>query len=203
MRPAAARAILLVAAAIVWFGLAVQFVLLAGPLGVGPAIIRFVGYFTLLSNLFVALVLTAHGFGTGGWLRSANAAGAAALYISVTGIVYELMLRAIWSPQGWQFVADLILHDVAPLLFVILWLTLLPKAGIGWSAIPVWLAFPLAFGAVAIARGFLEGFWAYPFLEVPALGAGRVAVNMLVMLAGFTALAALFVLLARRSRAPG
>jgi hypothetical protein len=37
------------------------------------------------------------------------------------------LLRHLWHPQGWQFIADELLHDVMPLLFLGYWWFCVPK----------------------------------------------------------------------------
>jgi hypothetical protein len=42
----------------------------------------------------------------------------AAIYIAIVGIVYSFALRHIWDPQGLQKIADMLLHDSLPVLYV-------------------------------------------------------------------------------------
>ena len=41
---------------------------------------------------------------------------AAREYIAIVGITYSLLLRHMWNPQGTQKIADVLLHDVVPVL---------------------------------------------------------------------------------------
>ena len=64
-----------------------------------------------------------------GWLfLSAMVTLALAAYIAIVGIGYSLLLRHTWDPEGLQKVADILLHDAVPVMFVGCWLIALPKA---------------------------------------------------------------------------
>jgi hypothetical protein len=108
-----------------WFALALQcYLTLTLSVQNGKTLlegtVNFFSYFTILSNLIVALVLTCtrwspHSrFGT--FLARPIAQSAAAVYITIVGIVYSLVLRQIWNPQGLQKLADILLHDLLPSL---------------------------------------------------------------------------------------
>ncbi|WP_204324959.1 Pr6Pr family membrane protein, partial [Stenotrophomonas maltophilia] len=86
-------------------------------------------YFTILTNLLLAAVLTAVAFGR---TVGISLIGAVTLFIVIVGIVYALLLRATWNPQGWQKMADVALHDVTPLLAVAFWLGFVPKGRLAW-----------------------------------------------------------------------
>ena len=48
------------------------------------------------------------------------------VYATVTGVTYELLLRSSWSPRGEEFISDMMLHDVVPLLTLVIWLLAAP-----------------------------------------------------------------------------
>jgi hypothetical protein len=66
------------------------------------------------------------------------------VYIAIVGIVYSLLLRHIWNPQGWQIVADVLLHDLIPLLYVAYWVIFVRKSSLLWKHAVWWLAYPAA-----------------------------------------------------------
>lgn len=152
------------------------------------------GYFTILTNLIVAATLTAIAAG-----RSVGVSliGAATLFIAIVGLVYSLVLRALWSPQGWQKVADMALHDVVPLGVVAFWFIFVPKGGLAWRDPFAWLAFPLAYFVYALLRGTATGWWAYPFLNADALGYAAVLRNAAILTATFLGLGLALVALDR------
>jgi hypothetical protein len=160
-----------VAAAIVaivgWVGLALQYALITNNVGLGLGTWRFIGFFTILSNIGIAGVATAIALGRGGWLTLPRARLMGLTAIVTVGFVYSLLLRSTWNPQGWQKVADAVLHDATPLLFLGLWV-LAPHGELKWSDLKWALAFPAAYLAYTLIRGAFDGWYPYYFLN-PAL----------------------------------
>ena len=62
--------------------------------------------------------------------------------IAVVGLAYSILLRHLWHPEGWQFVADELLHDVMPLLFLAYWWLCVPKGTLRLKHLPLWLIYP-------------------------------------------------------------
>ena len=147
-----------------WGGLLLQFAILADALGVGLASWRFLGFFTILSNLGVALIATAIALGSENRLAGARARLMGLTAIIAVGIVYSVLLRSLWSPAGLQKLADMALHDVTPLLFALLWV-LMPHGELRWSDLKWALAAPALYLAYALARGATDGWYAYWFLD--------------------------------------
>jgi len=147
--------------------------------------IRVFSFFTILTNLLVALVLLSVVVqATSGrriFLARPTIQAAFAVYIIVVGVVYNLMLRHIWNPQGWQKVADEIFHDLVPVAYVVYWLTWAPKGHTRWLDAVRWLAYPLAYGAYTLIRGEITETYPYPFLNVNNLGYPHVLLNMLIL----------------------
>ncbi len=152
-------------------------------------IAKFFDYFTILSNLLVAIAFTRLS------QRSDNAPGAffthpqvktgITLYILVTGLVYFFLLRNLWSPVGLQWLADVLLHYVMPIAFVVDWLLFTPRGWLQREDVIRWLIVPVGFGLWALFWGAIFGFYPYPFIDVTTLGYPQVFLNILLMLAGF------------------
>ncbi|SRR5579883_2866261 len=196
----------LVSAIVGWSVLALQLYLLvvsAANSGLPPivGVMKFFDYFTILSNLLVATVLTTlclrsqshfNQFFTHPKVRTGVAA-----YILITGLVYVLILRHTWHPIGLWKVADVALHYVMPTLYTLEWLVFMPRGHLRWSDAGRWLVFPLAFAAWALFWGAVFGFYPYPFIDVTHLGYPRVFLNSLFMAAGFFGLGLLLVAIDR------
>ena len=185
-----------------WAGLAIQQYLIfysrwstgASLLG---GLINFFSFFTVLTNTLVVVVLsyalvsrdsTAKRFFLAPPVSSAIAAS-----IVVVSLAYNVLLRHLWSPEGFQFVADELLHDVMPVLFLIYWWRYVPKGMLRFKHIGAWVIYPLVYFAYVLLRGHLLGQYQYPFIDVATLGYPQVFVNAGGILAGFvlTALAVL------------
>ncbi len=191
------RAVAAVAALVGWFGLAVQLVLIIDNLGPVLGLWRYVGYFTVLTNIGVAAIATASALGGPGWLAGARARVMGLTSIVTVGIVYSLLLRSIWSPQGWQKVADMVLHDVTPLLFVLFW-ALTPHGELKWRDLRWALIPPALYLAYALARGAVDGWYAYWFLDPSKQGMGEFGLSIIGVLAVFAVVAGLGIAMDRR-----
>src|SRR5262249_54181662 len=135
---------------------------------------RFFGFFTILANLAVAVVATAMVIAPNGRLASARSRLATATAIALVAIVYSLLLRAHWQPTGWYAIADHGLHDVVPPLFLLVWLVS-DHGGLEWRDV-VWAAvLPTAYFFYAIARGAVDGWYPYWFLDPTALSPMQMA----------------------------
>jgi hypothetical protein len=160
--------------------------------GLAAGLWRYLGFFTILTNLGVAIVasvMAARPDLAGPRLRLMTAAS-----ILFVAVVYSVALRSVWHPTGWQAVADHGLHDVVPLLFLVVWL-LAGHGGLEWRYALWAVAPPLAYCLYAFARGAADGWYAYWFLDPHALGplklAGCIAVlaaAVLVISLGLTAI---------------
>ncbi len=196
----AKRLIALVLAVVGWFALVLQLYLTAtteSPFSVGGRIANYFSFFTILSNILVASVLTAVAADSrSGWsalLVRPRVMAAAALYIGVTGLVYFLILAALWNPQGWSLVADSLLHYVMPPLYLIFWAGFAPRGRLSPADIPAMLIFPVAYAAYSLARGPLVQWYPYPFLDLDQNSVGQIGLNIVLFLVGFSLFAAMLV----------
>jgi hypothetical protein len=179
-----------IVAIVAGFALTLQFALILGRAssdGVSmlAEVVRFFSYFTILTNLLVAAAASAAAFApdsrVGRWFARPSVAGAVAAYIAFVGIVYELLLRHTWNPQGWQRVADTLLHDATPLLFVANWVAFVPRRALRVRDLGWWLLYPIAYVAYAMARGAVTGAYPYHFLD-PSTDRARASVAAIVLL---------------------
>lgn len=166
---------------------------------VGDGLWRLAGFFTVLTNLMAALTMTAVTFNMwpGGEKPSASFLAAMMLYISVVGVVYHVLLRHVWEPEGLQKIADNILHYVVPISIAAFWVLFAHKDGLKFWHVLLWLLYPLGYCAYALGRGAQDGWYPYPFLDVPTLGLDAVLRNAAWLTIAFAIAGSLLVLLAR------
>ncbi|TDF81686.1 Pr6Pr family membrane protein [Pseudomonas sp. H9] len=158
-------------------------------------LINFFSYFTVLSNTLVAVVLTQAVFGRPSaarrWFLSPAVSSGVTVSIAFVALAYSLLLRHMWQPQGWQWLADELLHDVMPLLFVGYWWCCVEKGSLRLKHLMAWLLYPAGYFAFALWRGQSIGVYPYPFIDVAELGYTQVLVNALAMMLGFIAIGVL------------
>ena len=193
-------------AVVTWFALALQFYLLViQSQAQGAARVRlmanYFSFFTILTNLLVAVGLTlslARPHSRLGRLCSRPvAASGTAVYIAIVGISYSLLLRRLWNPQGAQKVADILLHDLVPVMYVAYWLIFVPKGSLRWKDALFWLPYPLLYFCYSLIRGAAVGWYPYPFIDASKLGYSRVLANAAMLVCAFLAVARLVVAVGR------
>ncbi|MBR7199220.1 Pr6Pr family membrane protein [Pseudomonas sp. 14A] len=190
-----------------WAGLAIQlYLILFARLSIGASLlgglVSFFSYFTILTNTLVATVLTCAATeresAARRWFLQPWVSSGTAVSIAVVALAYSILLRHLWHPEGWQFVADELLHDVMPLLFLGYWWRCVPKGTLRLWHLPLWLIYPLVYFIYALLRGHLLGAYAYPFIDVAVLGYPQVLANAGGILVGFVLVGLLIIGLDRR-----
>lgn len=153
-------------------------------------IVAFLGYFTVLTNIFVALMASAGALSRSptAWLYRPPVVGCATTAILLVGIAYHLLLRRTWSPQGAQLVADILLHYVVPAGALTHWIVYRHAGRLAAKAPLIWCLYPTLYFAYALARGELLGSYPYPFIDVAVLGYRQVLLNAAGLLAAFVGL---------------
>lgn len=176
---------LIILAAIGWIAIILQLYLLLKnrKLDVLPTIIQFFSYFTILTNLLVALysscILISPRSDLGKWFSRPATATALTVYITIVGVVYNIILRFLWAPQGLQRFVDEALHSLIPILCIIHWLVWVPKQSLEWKNAFPWLVYPLAYFTYILIRGVFSSLYPYPFIDVTVLGFSKVLINSL------------------------
>ena len=160
-------------------------------------LVSYFSYFTILTNTLAAIVLTyaadtrpsrCRAFFLQPWVASGIAVS-----IIVVGAAYSLLLRQLWQPEGLQWLANEVLHDVMPVLYALYWWFYVPKGVLRWSHVGLWMLYPLVYFAYILLRGHLLGVYPYPFVDVEKLGYAQTFINASGILAGFVAVALLVV----------
>jgi len=163
--------------------------------------IDYLSYFTILSNILVATILTSAALAPqsaiGRLLARPGVALAAAVYISVTGLTYFLILSSLYDLKGWVLFFDRLLHYVMPPAYVIFWLAFVPKGELRLSAAVWGLIPPIAYAVYTFVHGPWTGFYPYPFVDVPKIGVWHTARNVLEFVVFFYVMGIFYVALDR------
>jgi hypothetical protein len=178
------RFLLAAAASLGWIAVLTQFVLsirsgLANGHGVWHGVVEYFGYFTLLTNILCAGILSAFLHGQETPLRR---------FLRRPGVV-----AATWNPKGIDLVVDTLLHTVNPLLFVFAWTRLIPRGAVTLAQTPWWMSYILGYAAYTLVRGAVLGRYPYPFIDVTQLGYPTALRNAALLGLAFVALSAVMV----------
>jgi len=190
----------------------------AGVTDPSTQLVNFFSFFTIDSNLIavgaflVGAVLLLRGVQVDPpWFAVLRVS--ATSYMTVTLVVYNLLLRSVELPQGATLAwSNEILHVVGPLVVVLDWLCAPARRRLPWTHLWWVIAFPIAWAAYTMVRGPLtrdvvagtDHWYPYPFLN-PAHTAGGylgVAVYVALIAVVIAAVAAGGIWVSRRGRWP-
>lgn len=175
----AARAIAALGALAALFGLLLQYVIMLESMAPALATWRFFAYFTILTNCLVFLVFARAVLAPG---AASGLNGPRVELMTVTSIlfvcvVYNILLAPRWDPEGWQLVADILVHQVTPALFALYWLAR-PHGRLAWRDALFAAIWPIGYAAYGIARGAFDGFYPYFFMDPTSGSWAQIALNL-------------------------
>ena len=170
-----------------WFAIITQFILIIQnrQSDIPETIIRFFTFFTILTNLWVALFFTCKIFPFTKRLTIFNKRGiltALTTFILIVGLVYQFVLRGIWQPHGMQRIVDELLHTIVPLFVLFYWIIFSGKEKINFGDTAIWLLYPLVYFLSVLLRGHFSNYYPYPFLNISVIGVEKVLINSVIIL---------------------
>lgn len=140
-------------------------------------------YFTIWSNLIVVGVMFA-------LYRNPNRDSYifrvlrldSLLMITITGVVYHILIRPYFPPISWNVYSDIFLHTITPLLTVLVWLLLGPRGWINVKIVFYSLVIPIIWLIYSMLRGVVISKYPYDFLDVITLGYLTVGITIVILL---------------------
>jgi len=168
---------------ITWFAVLTQYYLMIDNkvTSILETTIRFFSFFTILTNLLVAIYFTFSLIKTKNnpllRIHKPGTLTAVTVFITIVGIVYQVLLRHTWEPKGAQKVVDELLHTVIPILVILFWFLYEQKETIGYKQIFKWLIYPSIYLIYILIRGNISNFYPYPFIDVGNIGLKQVFIN--------------------------
>ena len=183
MQKQSAKIIALIGALLGWFAVITQLYLMMKNrvLSAPETALRFFDFFTNDTNIIVALCFTYIFFGSksrwGRFFSRASTITAITVYITIVGIVYNVVLRSTWNPYGMQKIVDELLHSVIPALFILFWLFFTPIEQLKWKNAFPWLIYPIIYMIYAMIFGAVTKFFPYPFVNANEIGYNKALMN--------------------------
>ena len=173
------------------------------PRSVTMSIVDYFGYFTILTNLLVAVVLTGPVVAPGGawarWAEDLRTTWTAAAAILVVGVAYHVLLSATYDPVGLAAVTDLLFHYIVPTLYVAYWIAFTDVREARWTRFaPVLSVYPTAYFTYLVVRGQVIGTYPYFFVDVRTIGLLGAFRNAMAILAFYLLVAWVIALVAGR-----
>jgi len=183
--------VLVLVAMISWCGIFLQFWISVGMVSNNgepriDGLVAYFGYFTILTNIFVALASTTPlivgNARLGRWFGKGFVLGCATTAILLAGIVYHVLLRHLWNPTGLQLIADMMLHYMVPFVLFMYWIFFAPTQKLSIWAPLAWCIYPIFYLLYVLARGEILGVYPYPFIDVVRIGYYQTIINSLGLL---------------------
>lgn len=154
-------------------------------------LVNFLSFFTVESNIIVAVVLLLSALATAGNKNNKldTVRSAAAVYILIVGFGFSLLLsgldNTIFTAVPWD---NIVLHYIMPVAMLVDIIIDRPGKQLFKRSL-AWLLFPIAYLAYSLVRGTITGWYPYPFLNPADDGYGAVIVTvagMLILATGIT-----------------
>ena len=143
-------------------------------LSMAEGVAIYFGYFTILTNLLVAIAATgpvlAPASAWGRFFVRPMAIGWVAASIAFVGVAYFVLLRHVWNPTGLQLGADVLMHYVVPALVIVYSMIALRGSALSWNAPLRWSLYPVVYFVYVLVRGAIMGRYPYHFIDVSQLG---------------------------------
>lgn len=160
---------------------------------------RLFSFFTIESNIVVMVVclfLVANPLRSGVWWEVARLN--ALLAITITGIVFAVILAPQVNLTGWALVATIGFHYISPWATVLGWLIFGPRPRFRWSTVAGAFILPVGWLIYIFVQGTFTHWYPYPFLDVTRLGLGVALLNALLIVVVAAVLALVYRLIDAR-----
>ena len=163
--------------------------------------LRIYRYFTMQTNLLVVIWLILAIFWSSDPVKMkklmGKLKGAITLYITVTFLVFAVVLSSLYHPPGLEGVLNLMLHYIIPVGFIIDWL-MTEGNNYQWSFIPYWFCYPIGYLFFALIHGGTTDDYLYPFLNLEVLGFDGLMIRVILLIAFFTGVSSVYITVSRR-----
>jgi hypothetical protein len=166
-------------------------------LSVTEHLLRFFTFFTILTNILVTICCACIAAGAKNFFTKANVLNATVVYITIVGIIYNVVLRGQFVLVGMDIWLNEILHVVVPALYIIYWVMFVPKNNLHWKDALPWLWYPLIYLIIVLIRGAISDYYPYPFTDVKTIGYGKALLNDFFVTIAFLVISLLFIAIGR------
>jgi len=155
----------------------------AGWAGAFNRIVDLLSYFTIWSQIVVGVIMTLLFFNPA---RDGKAFRVfridSVLMITVTGIVYNILIGPKFPPQGLNIYSSFLEHTLTPLLTVIIFVVAGPHGWFNRKSVFAGLYLPIAYIFYALIRGAIIHQYPYDFMDVVSYGYASVVITVLAIL---------------------
>ena len=143
------------------------------------------GYFTTWSNIMVAVTLTALYLNperTGRFFSSLRNTGL--LMITMTMVLYHLLLAGVANPQSWYALTNLLQHYITPVITIAVWAAAGPRSRFPFSHTFTVFIIPITYLVYTLVHGAIDSVYPYGFFNVIKYGYASVLMLMFGVIVG-------------------
>ena len=161
--------------------------------GFATRMIQTLSYFTIQSNILALVVAASLVVDPDRDGRAWRVLRLDALVgITITGLVFDLVLIDYVHPSGWQLLATIGFHYIAPWMTLLGWLLFGPRPRLDDRTMVWAFLWPIVWIAYTFIRGALFDWYPYSFLDVDDVGYGAAIGSVLVILVVAVVLVGMF-----------
>ncbi|MFX1430214.1 MAG: Pr6Pr family membrane protein [Promethearchaeota archaeon] len=124
--------------------------------------------------------------------------GAFTMYITITFVVFAILLSPFYQPTGYAAFSNIVLHYITPIAFIVDWVFTENKIRYRWNYLIYWIIYPLCYIIFIIIHGAFTGSYLYYFLDISELGIPIFFISISILLAFGIGLACLYILINRK-----
>ena len=166
--------------------------------------LQFFSYFTIVTTLLVSIYFSKKLFSsseaTTFKFEHPEDLTAITIFALIVGIVYHIVQKPLWNPEGIDLIIDTIHHTLIPIGTLTVWLMMKNKEVLDLKRLFKWLLYPVLYVFFVLMRGYFSNFYPYAFMNVGTLGLAKVMLNLAIILVLSTALMLIFFLLSKRKQ---
>ena len=124
--------------------------------------------------------------------------GAFTMYITITFVVFAILLSPFYQPTGYAAFSNIVLHYITPIAFIVDWVFTENKVRYKWNYLIYWIIYPLCYIIFIIIHGTFTGSYLYYFLDISELGIPVFFIFVSTLVAFGIGLACLYILINRK-----
>ena len=92
--------------------------------------------------------------------------GAFTLYITITFVVFAVLLSSSSPTTGWAAFSNIVVHYITPIAFIIDWILTEIQKQYKWNYLLYWMIYPLCYILFAVIFDIITGDFIYYFFDI-------------------------------------
>lgn len=131
----------------------------------------------------------------------AIAHGAMVLYITITLLIFAILLSPLYQPTEINaIVTNILFHYLIPSFAIFDWFLTNTRFEYKWRYALYWLSYPFIYLAYTLIRGIFFNTYPYPFLDLNTIGTAGLVISTIMLSCLYIALGALFIFMNKKLR---